>query len=515
MGREDRQAGAQPSAGKARRAASAQSRAGAGSDKDRRAAEKHRAQAKAAYEKRAAKERKQQQARRRQADERKARDAAKAGRRTAPRKPAARPKRAAGDKRGEVRVRTIVLKAVACAAVVGSALAGALLSGDADYRPTAVGWIPFVAVVAAIALAFAYVHVLARGLKVEEGLQAATCRRGDAVELKIRLKNTLPLFFFRVQARLYVNDREGGVISEANSTLAISPFQSHDMAIAVRFDHIGTFSAGIDNIVVHDFLRLFWRTIPCERTAAVQVVPRVMPLEKVLFSKDATIERVRSLRSTLADSLDYAMVRDYVPGDPLKTIHWKLSARTEGYMTRLFEVHNSPGLAILMDFSIPGDEEGLMRGMLDTIVESSLSLAHYAHDSGMDVQLCYVNRHGERVRRVSWDDSELASIVDELPYALDGISASGEAIDYLRELSFSQKGESNIALCGADFSSDALSVLIEAKARRRNPMMMAVVPRDLIGREREDYCAPLGRLDHAGIGYVILSDSDELKGASV
>jgi uncharacterized protein (DUF58 family) len=245
----------------------------------------------------------------------------------------------------------------------------------------------------------------------------------------------------------------------------------------------------------------------------VQVVPKIQPIGRIDFSNDAVLEALNANKSALADSLDYAYVRNYVPGDPLKTIHWKLSARTENYMTRLFEVYTNPGVSIILDFYGPSDSASTLMGMFDAVVETAFSVGEYARLQGMDTELHFRNRHSEDTRVAGWRRETVPDVVADMPGFSNEDGAQLAALELIQSQTASQYGQNNLVVCTANLSPVMVSSVIEAKIRRRSPMVFAVVPSDLIGREREDYCVHLKRLDAAGIGYRILAKSDELVGA--
>jgi uncharacterized protein (DUF58 family) len=309
-----------------------------------------------------------------------------------------------------------------------------------------------------------------------------------------------------------MSDLFGNIAGESRTTLALAPFEETSIEFSVGFEHIGTYSAGLDKVVVTDYLRLFTATLENKRRRTVHVTPKLQPLSRIHFSNDVVLETLKAKKSALADSLDYAYVRDYVPGDPLKTIHWKLSARGENYLTRLFEVYANPGVSILMDFFAPDSRAKTLMGMFDCVVETAFSVGNYAQEQGMETEVHFTNTFGEHRREVSWRDDGLSRIIADMPRISNESGRQTIALELLDEQIKSQYGQNNLVVCTANLSALMISKIIEAKSRRRDPLLFAVVPGDLVGREREDYCASLGRLDAAGIGYVILSKSEELLG---
>lgn len=408
--------------------------------------------------------------------------------------------------------RTKVLKVIACLIILLLCGFLARFVGNEDYEATVIGWIPLIVAVCAIILARIYISILRKGLLYKEETDMGDCKRGENIRFTTRFKNKTPLFFFRIEAHFYMSDLFGNIASENMTTLALAPFEETELEFTVRFEHIGTYSAGLKKVVLCDFLRLFTVTIESPKKRIIDVIPKIQPIKEIRFSNDAVIENTKALKATLSDSMDYAYVREYIPGDPMKTIHWKLSARGGALMTRLFEVYTNPGVSIIMDFYAPSDQAKILMGMFDTVVETAFSVGGYAKSQGMETEIHYYNKYGERVKKNGWSTKDLPEIVGELPRISNKEEKQLDALDLLQSQIRSQYGQNNLLICTSNLSSLMISAVIEAKSRRREPMLFAVIPKDLIGRERTEYCSSLKRLDVAGIGYVILTSSDDLMG---
>lgn len=403
-----------------------------------------------------------------------------------------------------------VLRAIACIAVLAVSMALALVVGSDEYKATPVGWIPFVAVATAILLAFIYLQVLKRSLVLLEKSSVTDCQRAERVMFRVRFRNKSPLFFFRCEAHFFTADLYGNPVSHAVTTIALAPFESYDMPFAASFDHIGVYQAGLDRVVVYDFLRLFSATVEGPKQTRVNVTPKLVSVPRLEFSNDAVVETTKAARSAISDSMDYAAVREYVWGDPLKNIHWKISARTPTYMTKLFETYNNPGVAIVLDFYGPGQDALALMRMFDAVVEVGFSVARYATARGMDAEIHYCDKSGDRVRRTSWRRTDLPQIVEEMPRFTSEPKAAADAIGVLNEQIRSIHGQSNIVVCTANLSPQMIETIVSAKVHRREPLVFAVVPQGLEGRDRDQWLAPLARLDAAGIGYLVLTNSTDL-----
>ncbi|HYU18353.1 MAG TPA: DUF58 domain-containing protein, partial [Chloroflexota bacterium] len=90
-------------------------------------------------------------------------------------------------------------------------------------------------------------------------------------------------------------------------------------------------------VMVSDPLRLFPRRIELLVDARLIVYPRIAPLEQLGF-RSWLPQGDRALRTVLLDDpLRPIGVRDYRPGDPLRRVHWKASARRQQLQIKVLE----------------------------------------------------------------------------------------------------------------------------------------------------------------------------------
>ena len=404
----------------------------------------------------------------------------------------------------------VVAKVFACVLMVAAFAVLGFLVGSDQYQATLIGWIPCIMVLCGIGLGWVYIRVLRHGIRYEEALSVPECQRDSDVVFTMNFKNATPLLATRMRSTFFIADMFDNVANEMSTTLSLAPFEDYDLSLTTRFEHIGTFHAGLKSITVADFLGLFTYTVENKSNQVVRVTPKIIELDGIRFSNEAMDEATKAARSVLADSMDYAYVREYELGDPLKTIHWKLSARANNYMTRLYEVYTNPSVVVIMDFYGPSDESTDLMSMFDAVVESAFSLARYARSKGMDTEIHFRNRHGQEQTLYSADEGKISEIVADLPRMSNDPADAVGALDILQKQITAARGFNNIFVCSANVGADMVSAIVQAKVRRRTPNFIAVVPPSLVGRERDDYCANLGRLESSDIAYSIISRCDEL-----
>jgi uncharacterized protein (DUF58 family) len=112
--------------------------------------------------------------------------------------------------------------------------------------------------------------------------------------------------------------------------------------------------------------KLFSRDIFAPRPAVITVFPEpITASESVrmsrMMSEDERETVSRSRRQRPLSDLDIAGVRPYAPGDPMKLIHWKSSAKTGKLKSRLYESWGGGKIIDLEKLSALGMEKGLSR----------------------------------------------------------------------------------------------------------------------------------------------------------
>ena len=108
----------------------------------------------------------------------------------------------------------------------------------------------------------------------------------------------------------------------------------------------GEYHIGIKAVVIQDFFRLFSFTRDLKRPLFVRVKPDIVRLDDLRSNKE-TLNTLRENRfkRNVADLL----LRDYVPGDDLKLINWKVSAASQKLMVRQLSGEERQGIALIMD----------------------------------------------------------------------------------------------------------------------------------------------------------------------
>jgi uncharacterized protein (DUF58 family) len=157
----------------------------------------------------------------------------------------------------------------------------------------------------------------------------------------------------------------------------------------------GIFFFGPTAIHSGDPFGFFRKTLELEHEDQLLVYPRIVPLEELGIPSRHPFGDLRVKRHLFEDPVQVMTTREYVPGDPLKHIHWKSSARLQRLQTRLFEHTTTVDLALFLDTRTTADTyywSMLNPDFLETTILATAAISSHAIKNDYQVGL-YTNEY--------------------------------------------------------------------------------------------------------------------------
>ena len=198
--------------------------------------------------------------------------------------------------------------------------------------------------------------------------------KGKATPYELHIKNETGIPYVKVRVS-FCDDRSRLLHLTGSESYALLPGEERILTSLLVPKCRGEYMAGAEKFLFTDPLGLFTITCAVHSRALITVWPR-----KVDWPYKRLIEEEQDNKITLEqreyqDERDIC-VREYAPGDPMKQIHWKASAKAGKWMVHQSIDKTKPMLGIYMDYS-PVDEK-MPEGMVeDAMLEYGISLADY------------------------------------------------------------------------------------------------------------------------------------------
>lgn len=173
----------------------------------------------------------------------------------------------------------------------------------------------------------------------------------------------------------------------------LRPHESVERVQAWRLNRRGVFNLPPVRAASTDPLALFNESKPSGPLNEITVLPRVLRIDRLGFVGGSAARLQAPQHATVvADAMDFHGVRPYQPGEAIRRIHWKSTARTGQLQIVEWEENVARDLAIVLD----ADKAALAGEDLDNTLETSIiiaaSIARHLLEGGYALQLfCWQN----------------------------------------------------------------------------------------------------------------------------
>lgn len=185
----------------------------------------------------------------------------------------------------------------------------------------------------------------ALGLRLELTGEGAEAPRGDAGQWRLRVAR--PRFWpvSRLDLRLELgNDLTGWTRRER---LTEAGPGAEERQIPVQADHCGRATCRVTRARALDCMGLFAIPVRLPPPAVLLVLPVAVP-EAELPAVELPEAPEAPAGNSLVPNGDYEL-RDYRAGDPLRSIHWKLSSKRDELVVREWRGENRPRVVLAVD----------------------------------------------------------------------------------------------------------------------------------------------------------------------
>lgn len=209
---------------------------------------------------------------------------------------------------------------------------------------------------------------------------------GIAVELENRKPLPLPWYEWRVALAEALPPKDEPVAAAASPGLkwlvrrgSLGWYQKHDWLFTVHPSERGFHQFGPSRLRSADLLGAFPRLREGDEAQHLIVFPQVFPVEELGLPADRPFGERKGGNALFEDPLRIAGLRDYRPGDPLRRIDWKATARNGDLQSRVYEPSATQQLYILVNIDTMSHAwEGYLRDDLERTVSVAASLAVWA-----------------------------------------------------------------------------------------------------------------------------------------
>jgi uncharacterized protein (DUF58 family) len=245
-----------------------------------------------------------------------------------------------------------------------------------------------------VALAAPFATVAAAGLALAERpslrarvrLERELTVEGEVVDAEIALE--APTAVERLDVLLTLP--EGLVVVEGDNPLALTlaAGDRRTLPLRLRCEHWGGYLVGEVLLRAHDRFDLLRADSRVEPQCRLKVYPRPERLRSLLRPLQTQVFAGNQVAREKGEGIEFADLRPFVPGDRIRRVNWRASARRDELWVNEFHAERNADVILFLDSFADARRAG--EGTLDRAVRAAAALAaHYL-------------RHKDRVGLVSF-----------------------------------------------------------------------------------------------------------------
>ncbi len=208
---------------------------------------------------------------------------------------------------------------------------------------------------------------------------------------------------------------EGDMISHSSSS-SKGLLQLENRLRAARR---GFYEIGPVRATIADGFGIIQRSIRIGETNRLVVYPRYSPVDIFGGRESSEMLGVRTIGKKGA-SPDFLRIREYEPGDEVRTIHWRSSAKKGRLMVRELDKEETPSTLVVLNCERNANRAG--KGVFELGVRAAASVCVSALREGMEVKLVL---HGEEAGVIERGGGPVH--YHRILSALAGVEANGSA----------------------------------------------------------------------------------------
>ncbi len=357
-----------------------------------------------------------------------------------------------------------------------------------------------------LVLAWLLTRLSLRGIAVERRVRSLRAGVGDVFDEHFEIANNSRLVKLWLEV---INEAKIPNVSGSRVITILRGRQKRSYVARTWLTARGGFLLGPTTVASGDPFGIFRVARQFPAAASLVVFPLLFPVRDFL-SPPGLLPGGKAIRRKSIDITPHASgVREYVPGDPMKRIHWRTSARRNQLMVKEFEQDPQAEVWLILDthknvhVSKPGwqqeippvDDVFLFRrrkfqlppSTLEYSISIAASLAHFFIEQRRSVGLLTATEHAYKVIPAERSERQEGKILEALAFV------QGESAISLPSLVSAQMGQlpqgSSAILITPMVWNDLLLVVDNLQRRNLRPVVVLLMARSFGGNQGNENLA--------------------------
>lgn len=272
-----------------------------------------------------------------------------------------------------------------------------------------------------LATSFVMAIIFRFGISADIQRDEGVANRGEKYIAKVIIKNKtiIPILRVKVCLKVKVSGHKHKIVLKG---VGMCPAKSSTIVeIPVRCDHCGTMTLEVIKAYVFDYLLLFRFRKKLSIITQIVILPKLPRLEVINMMTSQLNDGEDELYSTEKpgdDPTEIFAIREYVGGDKIRNIHWKLSSKLDKLMVKDYgmPLHNND--TIVVDTLSSNCNTKQWQKIMDEYYDLLYGLVYVMTKRGYSFWVSYIKGTYEHKKIVTQNDIHnlFTDIYDIKPY---------------------------------------------------------------------------------------------------
>lgn len=228
------------------------------------------------------------------------------------------------------------------------------------------------------------------------------------VEIELTNHNKIPVLWLLVEDLLprnatLFNPPALQVEGEHVQVFLLWGGQQRSLRYEIKCNRRGYFQVGPTVMETGDMMGMYRRYRVGTQPQYITVLPNIVPLTSYEIGSRRPIGEIRMRDNIMDDPTRLRGIRQWQPGDPMRSVHWAATARTGSLHSKIYEPSSIVGATLILDLhesTTPSIHEPVRS---DLAITAAASIANSLHDSNEPVGLATNGRDAaDRIRAEGW-----------------------------------------------------------------------------------------------------------------
>ena len=214
---------------------------------------------------------------------------------------------------------------------------------------------------------------LARDPRVEGAIELGTDRTIEGSDVQATVSLRAAAGVDRLELLLDLPDEVALEDGAPTRALRLRNGETRDLELVLRCTRWGVFDVGRLTTRARDPFHLVAWTQAHSHDAVLKAYPSEVALRRIVAPAETQVYGGSEVARVKGDGIEYADIRDFVPGDRLRSINWRASARRQTLVVNERHPERNTDVVLFVDSFLDVRREG--RSVLEEAVRAAASLS--------------------------------------------------------------------------------------------------------------------------------------------